>query len=468
MAKPICADYGQQFLLPPALEDWVPKDHPVRFIREYVDQLNLQEVGFVVPDGSEGRPPYAAGLLLKIWLYGYLHRVRSTRRLEAACREHMALLWLSGMIAPDHNSLWRFWRDNKKGIRQLVKHSAQVALKQGLVGLVLQALDGTKIAAVASGRSGWSKKQMQELLQELDMQLREAEQQIETAGAVEEGTGYRLPDNLQDKQALREAVKAGLKEVQESGRKHYHRHEPDARRMQCDGKNRFGYNAQAVVDQQSGVVMAAEVTVQENDIGQLVPLTQQAKENVQGPSGSNPVTVADSGYGTGADIAAAADKSLNVLVYPQEGASSVNHPYHARHFTYDPNTDSVRCPRGEVLKYERSRKKASEVVKIYRCKCQDCPVKEQCSKDKKGREITVWAHTLSVQAMRQRLSQPQALEQLRQRGRLIERLFAQIKQHEGFRRWTFRGLEEVRTQWAMLCCMTNLRVLFNQWRNALA
>src|SRR5262249_52701435 len=112
MAKPLAPDYGQQFLLPPALEDWVAKDDPVRFIREFVDQLNLSALGFVVPDGSEGRPPYAAGLLLKIWLYGYLHRIRSTRRLEAACREHMALLWLTGLMVPDHNSLWRFWREN--------------------------------------------------------------------------------------------------------------------------------------------------------------------------------------------------------------------------------------------------------------------------------------------------------------------------------------------------------------------
>ena len=463
MASPIAPNYAQQFLLPPALEDWVPKDHPVRFIREFVDQLKLSEVGFVVPDGSEGRPPYAGGLLLKIWLYGYLHRVRSTRQLEAACREHMGLLWLTGMICPDHNSLWRFWRENKKGIRGLFKHSAQVAVQQGLVGLVLQALDGTKIQAVASGRSGWSKEQLPKLLAVLEAELDQADQQIEAAGAVPEGTGYQLPEKLQDKQELREAVKKGLKEMEQSGREHYHRHEPEARRMQCDGKNRFGYNAQAIVDQKSGVVVAAEVTPQENDVGQLVPLTEQARDNVQGQSASNSVTVADSGYGTGGDIAAAADKALHVLVHPQEGAPAADNPYHARHFIYEPNTDTVRCPRGEALKYERSRRKAGQLVKIYRCHCQDCPVRERCSKDKRGREATVWSHTIWVQAMRQRLSQPEMLKQLSQRARIIERFFAQIKQHEGFRRWTVRSLEGVRTQWAMLCCMTNLRVLYTNW-----
>ena len=111
MAQPIAPDYGQQFLFPPALEDWVPADHPARFLREFVEQLDLPALGFAMPTAVEGRPPYAPSLLLKIWLYGYFQRLRSTRKLEAACSEHLSLLWLTGLIAPDHNSLWRFWRD---------------------------------------------------------------------------------------------------------------------------------------------------------------------------------------------------------------------------------------------------------------------------------------------------------------------------------------------------------------------
>src|ERR1700722_6600240 len=157
MAQPIAADYGQQFLFPPALEDWVPADHPARFLRGFVDQLDLPALGFAMPTATEGRPPYAPSLLLKIWLYGYLHRIRSTRKLEVACREHLSLLWLAGCQQPDHNSLWRFWRDNKAGLRAVFKRSAQLALEAGLVGLVLQALDGTKLQAAASGHSGWNK-----------------------------------------------------------------------------------------------------------------------------------------------------------------------------------------------------------------------------------------------------------------------------------------------------------------------
>jgi transposase len=284
MAQPIAPDYGQQFLLPPALEDWVPKDHPVRFIREFVDGQDLARLGFAMPISNEGRPAYAPSLLLKIWLYGYHHRLRTTRKLEAACRDHLSLVWLSGMIAPDHNSLWRFWRDNQQALRQLFKQSVQLAVKAGLVGLALQAVDGTKLQAVASPHSGWSKTRMEKLLAALDAELDETEQGLEQEGEGGQTESYRLPEKLQERQALRAAVKAGLDQLTEDERKHYHPKEPEARRMKCGGQQPFAYNAQAVVDQSHGIVVAAEVTVEESDSRQLVPMLEQAQED----TGANP------------------------------------------------------------------------------------------------------------------------------------------------------------------------------------
>jgi len=281
MAQPIAPDYGQQFLLPPALEDWVPADHPARFLREFVDQLDLPALGFVLPSGSEGRPPYAPSLLLKIWLYGYFHRLRSTRKLEAACRERMALLCLTGLISPDHNSLWRFWHENQKALRQVFKQSAQLAVRTGAVGLVLQALDGTKIEAAASGYSGWSKEYMEKLLAALDKALDQAE--LALAQENHEADGYRLPAGLAERQALREQVKAGLAQLAADGRNHHHPVEPEGRRMKVGGSNRFAYNAQAVVDSQEGVIVACEASRQETDAGQLAPMIEQARENLGWP-----------------------------------------------------------------------------------------------------------------------------------------------------------------------------------------
>lgn len=465
MAQPIAPDYGQQFLLPPALEDWVPADHPARFLREFVDQLDLAALGFALPTAVEGRPPYAPSLLLKIWLYGYFHRIRATRKLEAACREHLALLWLTGLIQPDHNSLWRFWRDNQKALRKLFKQSVEIAVGAGAVGLALQALDGTKIEAAASGYSGWSKEYLQKLLAQLDRALDQVELQVMEANTQgEQPPGYRLPVGLAQRQALREQVRKGLAQLEADGREHYHPVEPEARRMKVGSSTRYAYNAQAVVDAQEGIVVACEVVRQETDGGQLTPMIEAAQQNL-GVAAQAATTLADAGYGAGADLQAAAAQGLSVLVPPAEGTPAKDNPYAAQHFHYDPIEQTVTCPRGQRLAHEGQTTKHGVQVQRYRCRCRDCPVQKQCTRDPKGRQIEVRPHTAVVQEMRQRLAQPAQASRYGQRSQIVERVFGQIKAHDGFRRWTVWGLEQARTQWAVLCTTLNLRVLYKRWRS---
>jgi transposase len=461
MAHAIAPDYGQQFIFPPALEDWVPQDHPARFLREFVDQLDLSALGFALPAATEGRPPYAPGLLLKIWLYGYFHRIRSTRKLEAACREHLSLLWLTGLIQPDHNSLWRFWRANQKALREVFKQTVQVAVRTGCVGLALQALDGTKIEACASGHSSWSREHMEKLLAALDEALAHTELTL----LQEEPTspGYRLPAGLAARQALRAQIQTGLAQLAADERTCYHPVEPEARRMQVDGKNRFAYNAQTIADQRAGIIVACEVTRQETDGGQLVPMIEQARGNV-GLAAQNTLTVADTGYGAGADLQAASEKGLRVLAPPKEGCATADHPYATRYFHYDPQQRTVTCPQGQKLDHEGHTTKKGQRIERYRCHWRDCPVRAQCTRDPKGRQLEVRPWTPLVQAMRTRLQEPQTRALWRQRAEIIERIFAQVKQHEGFQRWTVWGLEAVKTQWAVVCATLNLRVLCARWR----
>lgn len=464
MAHALAPDYGQQFLFPPALEDWVPADHPVRFLREFVDQLDLAALGFAMPIAEEGRPPYHPSLLLKIWLYGYFFRQRATRKLEAACREVLPLIWLCGLLAPDHNSLWRFWRDNKKALRTVFKQTVQLALRTGAVGLALQALDGTKIQAAASTASGWSKDYMEKLLTALDTALDQTELKILAENAdLETASAVQLPAGLAERKALREQIQKGLAQLTADGRRHYHPVEPEARRMKVRDQNRYAYNAQAVADAQEGVIVACEATRQENDRGQLVPMIQQARANL-GVAATQTLTLADQGYGAGADVAAAAEKHLPVLVTPAEGTPAADNPYAAQHFTYDANARTVTCPRGQALDYEGATQKKGMTAERYRCHCRDCPVLGQCTRDPKGRQIEVWPHTPAGQALRARLREPEAQEQLRQRPAIIEPRFGQIKHHEGFRRWTVWGLEAVRTQGSLLCATLNLRVIYRRWR----
>jgi hypothetical protein len=374
------------------------------------------------------------------------------------------LLWLSGLHQPDHNSLWRFWRDNQKALRVLFKQTVQLAVRTGAVGLALQALDGTKIQAACSGPQGWSKDYLEKLLAQLDAALEDIELKVVAENADAEEPGYRLPAGLAQRQALRQQIQQGLAQLQADGRHHYHPAEPEARRMKVGDTNRYAYNAQAVADQQEGVVVACEVTRQETDPGHLVPLIEQAHENL-GVAAQQTVTVADTGYGSGADLQAAADKQMNVLAPPPEGKPAHGNPYAAQHFHYDPAAHTVTCPQDRRLDHEGQTTKRGQTVQRFRCHHRDCPVRACCTRDPKGRQIEVGPYQAEVQAMRARLEEPTAQVQWQCRSEIIERCFAQLKQHDGFRRWTVWGLESVRTQWSLLCATLNLRILYQRWRS---
>jgi transposase len=471
MAKPIEADYQTSWLLPPSLEDMVPRDHPSRFLREFVDSLDLPGLGFAEQRCQDGRPPYSNGLLLKVWLYGYWQGIRSHRKLEQACREHLSLLWLTGMNQPDHNTLWRFWQANKKSLRALHRQSVHLAMKAGMVSLVLLAVDGTKIEAVASGHSGWTKEHMQKLLAQLDQVLERTETEIETNAQQQQGE-YRLPESLEQQQALREAVAKGLKELEQSGRGHYHQHEPEAHRMKCVSSNRFAYNAQAVADEKSGIIVACEVTSQENDVGQLPLMLKQAQQNIQSApkeltdqvETQKPlVAVADTGYGAGADIAAAQTEGFEVVTPLPEGAPKKDNPYHSSNFHYDAVRDVCICPQQQALAFTGQKDRRGQTVRVYRCRCKDCPVITQCTREPKGRTIEIGPHNAAVVAMRKTLASEQGKARLRRRAAIIEPRFATVKARQGFRRWTVRGLDKVKAQWDWLCLTANLDILFRRW-----
>jgi transposase len=206
------ADYRERFLFPPSLEDWVGADHPARFVREMVDAFDLRELGFKTRVAEEGRPNYAADMLLKVWLYGYLMRIRSSRGLERGCRENVGLIWLTGMNEPDHNTLWRFFKENKKALKNVFKQVVRVAAKAELIGLVLHAADGTKIAVRASRRTAWHKTDLEKALRRLDQSIEEMISGVERAERSEQGE-YRLPEELKEQERLREKIKAALSET---------------------------------------------------------------------------------------------------------------------------------------------------------------------------------------------------------------------------------------------------------------
>jgi transposase len=461
MGKYIEADYNEQYLLPPAIEDWVDTNHPSRFIREFVDGLNMTDVGFIMPQEEYGRPTYSPQLLLRVWLYGYYKKVRSSRKLELSCREDIGFIWLCGNHRPDHNTLWRFFKANRQGLRSLFKQSIKIALNLDLAGLVLQAVDGTKIQAVNGGGSGYSQKGLEELLENLDLQIRELEGLI-SGGEKFQEVSSDLPKELEQRVVLKEKVQKALECSHNELRKHVHPHDLETNRMQCDQRNRFGYNAQAVVDSKEGLILAADVTARVDDHRELTKMCSQAKEN----TGSDAVTVADGGYANGRELAKAKENEFKVITpMPPSSKNPKGNPYHSSNFKYDAKEDVVICPQNQKILFQRERIRRGYLTRVYRSSrtCKNCPVRNLCTSAAHGRTIDLALGHQALEENRRRLKDDDAREMLRRRGAIVEPIFAQIKSNGNFRRWSFRGLENVKTQWAMLCTSWNLQKLYKHW-----
>jgi transposase len=430
-------------------------------VREFVDGQDLRELGFKTATVEQGRPRYSANLLLKVWLYGYMTKNRSSRGLERACLDQMGMLWLAGMKNPDHTTLWRFWRDNQQAIGKLFKQLLQIATSLNLIGLVLHALDGTKIQSEASEQKGLHRPSLEKTRSGLDEAIAQILKQTEQEAAEPQGE-CRLPESLQKKQELRARIQAKLEELHQSERDHLNPGDEDARMMKCRNTKQFAYNAQAVVDQQSHLIVAADVVCDESDNYQLVPMLDQVQQNIGSVAEQ---TAADAGYKAITGLAEAEEKGFPVLVNLAEPEDA---PYHASRFLYDADNDQCICPRGQVLKYESSRtreKVKSYTVRVYRCaNYENCPVRWQCSSSKTGRTIQIHQNHAALLRQREKLKDERMRLLLRQRSTTVEPVFGWAKQVFGFRRWTVRGLEKVRTQWRLLCIALNLTRLYRSWR----
>ena len=460
MSQEIRANYDQMDLLPQCLEDWVAPDHPARFIREFVDALDLSELGFQQRESEEGRPPYAAELLLKVWVYGYLSRIYSTRELEKACREMLGLLWLTGRNNPDHNTLWRFWRDNRVALRAVFRQVVQVARKNQLVGLICHAVDGTKIRAACSRRTMEHAKELKEGLAKVEASIQEMELAVEEAEAQEEGE-YRLPEALADRQQLREAIRGSLARMKAARREHLHPQEPEARMMQCEGHAEPAYNAQAVVEDQHQLVVAEAVVNAENDAHQLTAMIGEVRQNLGEVAKE---TVADGGYASAEELGKAEKQGYGVIV-SVKAAGPVGE-FHTSRFQYDGEHDQVVCPRGETLSFQGIRRHWQKPfpLRVYRCQnFRDCPRRAECTRDRHGRLIEIGPHHGAVERQRQKQTQEGKRQLLKKRKGIVEPVFGTIKQVMGFRRYTVRGLEKVRTQWSLVCTAFNLRKLHTLW-----
>ena len=461
MSHVIRADRRQRVLILPDVDQWIAPEHPARFVYDLVESLDLAALNFRLPEGGEeGRPHYAPEMLLAVWLYGWMERIRSSRRLEKACLRDLAFLWLTGNHHPDHNTLWRFFRDNKRAMRALFKQTVQIAAKANLVGFALHALDGTKIKAASSIDTALHRKTLEEHLKKLDG-IVDASIAATEAAEQEEDASFAMPAEMRDPKKRREEIQKALKALDQEETKHLHPAEPAARVMKTRRGRDLAYNAQAVVDHDSDMIVAIDVSGDETDHAQMVPMIEETLATTGRVAEQ---TVCDAGYFAGEQISEAQRRHLPVLVNLQ--APSSKGEFAKDKFTYDRERDGYVCPRGEFLPLATRSKPTTGKpyeVSIYRCSNRSCPVRDKCTKDKQGRSVKRTPYEVAIEKQSDKQQMPEMRTLLRLRKEIVEHIFGIIKSIDGFTRFTVRGLVGVGAQWALACTAVNLRKLHAWW-----
>ena len=465
---------AQVFLIPPSLDDWLPLDHPARFVAVLLDELDAatwQELGIDRAPAALGSPRYAPEALLGIWIFGFMSGLRSARGLEAACRDQVPFRWVSGNQTPDHNTLWRFYQAHRAKLRVLLRRTVEIAVTAGLVDWALQAVDGTKLAANASVTRSLSEAELGALLARTDAAIAALE---DAQVATDDAGPPALPPGMREAAQLRRQVTAALAVVQaQDGPAKANLSDPAARLMKTRQGITPGYNAQAAVvavtvapDQPSGrLITAAEVTTSPQDHGQLLPLVQAA-DALSGETAT--LIVADAGYHDAATIAACAELGLRVVVPepPQPGARRHDR-FRRTAFTYDASTDTYRCPAGELLtnrgiKAER-RGPAVRLYRADRASCQACALRARCT-TAPARTLKVSPHDADLLAHRTWMTSEDAQQANRRRRGLIEGVFGVLKERQRGRRVLLRGLANVQAEWTLLAVAFNLQTLVRWWQ----
>ena len=466
-------DREQAWLFPPTLDEMVPDDHPARFAAAFVDGLDRSawsELGMNVDGEPLGSPAYHPRCLLSVWIYGFMTGVRSSRKLEAACRDQIPYLWLTGKQHPDHNTLWRFYREHRKSMRKLLKRTVRTAMSVGLIDLAIQAVDGTKVMSNGSKDRTYDAAGLERLLERTEKAIREIESQNESG---EEELPARLPQKLRGLGALQEQVKAAMKQLEEEeGRKRINLTDEDAGLMKTRSGMISGYNAQAMVspldtDKSGGetglLITAADVTTAPEDSEQLVPMLEQAEENTGELA---EMTGADGSYHSGANLAVCAGRNQRVVI-PEARKKAMESPYFKDRFGYDEATDSYICPEGQTLRFTGTTKRKDKEYRVYRAsgaKCRRCPAFGECTKDQRhGRALWIGPYDQVLRRHREWMATEEAKGAYKQRKELPEPAFGILKERQGGRRFLLRGIMNVRAEWDLLATAFNLRTLWKVW-----
>jgi transposase len=453
-------DRGQSTLFPALLDDYVAEDNPVRAVDVFVDGLDLGKLGFVgVQPLDTGRPGYHPDMMLKLYIYGYLNRVPSSRRLERECQRNIEMIWLTRQLAPDFKTIADFRKDNGKAIREVCREFIALCRKLDLLAAASVAIDGSKFKAVNARDKNFTEAKMKRRLERIDESIARYLSQLETADrhgdAVPKAKVARLKDKIEKLKEETVRLNAINAEMMKSEDKQISLTDPDARSMATSGKDTgiVGYNVQIAVDTQHHLIVAHEVTNVGTDRHQLANMAGQARDEM---AVETLEVVADRGYYDGEEIRACEEADITVtLPKPMTSGAKAAGRFGKQDFVYVAADDVYRCPAGERLTYHYTNVEDGKTLRRYwTSACKSCALKAQCTTGLE-RRITRWEHEAVLEKVQDRLDHnPNAMGVRRQ---TVEHPFGTMKCWMGATHFLTRKLPKVATEMALNVLAYNMK-----------
>ena len=456
-------DRHQATLFPERLDDYVAEDSAVRVIDVFIDDLDLSGLGFKLEPNDTGRPAYHPSTLLKLYVYGYLNRVQSSRRLEREAQRNVELMWLTGRLAPDFKTIADFRRNNGEAIRLVCREFVMLCRKLKLFADAFVAIDGSKFKAVNNRDRNFTKAKMKRRLQQIDESIERYLGQIASADRQEAAVAEPKTQRLEDKiKALKQEM-ARLKKLEvrmlAAPDEQISLTDPDARSMATSGRGTgmVGYNVQTAVDTQHHLIVAHEVTNLGYDRTQLSPMSKQAKEAI----GVDQLdVVADRGYYKGEEILACDKAGITTyLPKPQVSANIGKGRFSKRDFIYIAEDDEYQCPAGERLIWRfQAEENGLMVHKYWSSSCPRCTIKSQCTASP-FRRVTRWEHEAVLEALDARLDKEP--ERMRIRRQTAGHPFGTLKDWMGHTHFQMKTLKHVSTEMSLHVLAYNLKRVMN-------
>lgn len=455
----------QVALMPQALDDYIGEDNPVRVIDLFVDELNLGELGFEGnAPAATGRPGYHPSLLLKIYLYGYLNRIQSSRRLEREAQRNLELIWLTGRLAPDFKTIADFRHDNGKGIRNVCKRFVEMCRQLDLFSQAMVAIDGSKFKAVNNRDKNFTPHKLEQRIKQIDESIERYLNVLETADRTQPIEAEAKTKDLKAKLDRLKKQMDYLKEIGERLKQQPDEQlsltDPDARSMATSGRGTgmVGYNVQAAVDTKHHLIVAHEVTNLGHDRTQLANMAIQSRD----ATGIEKLEViADRGYFKGPEILKCEEAGITPFV-PKTMTSDnkAQGRYDKRDFVYLTDENAYRCPAGERLTYRHSSIEDGLRIDSYYngSACKECRLKSQCTTSKE-RRVRRWEHEAVLDAMQARLDRNPG--RMKQRRCTVEHVFGTLKFWMGSAHFLMKRLEHVGTEMCLHALSYNFRRVIN-------